>query len=421
MTMRDSRLTGVSAFKELHELYESLRELGADVGFWEAQGGAGTYKPETLAKVEDLISEGDVELAWPAIAAYERLHYEQPDIKKALSSYQAAVDEAPGPSTHAELGYLLLRRAKVEPAPLGAFDLEDSKTQLDEHLAPGPTLPGGARSELIKLALDAYGRAYGNNVYFLGLDNPEDEIHPWQQIFVLDGLRVIFREMDLLDLEELACHIYDDWTRAMDRDFYEDPDAWRFERRFGETRGIILGRLVRDPANRDAARQRIAAELGELMNELPRSACQYLVSAEILAKVLDMKGDWAPVVNEYSKAVESLLKDRIGHYLDDNPHKPLALLLRNAINGNKRHEVRRFSRLSLSTFKDALERVTSQLADKRLRPLANDLVKLVPLRTKATHAGEAWKVFYEQAETVQDLCMRVEPPGLVRLLAELKL
>lgn len=446
-----SRLEYIGSWEEQEELLKKLEELGADVHFWDGESAPAKPTPDRLIKAAELwnrhMAEGNFEKAdeaamaagtpwvWENVLSAVDSHFVGMCLPKgAVSLYASAIDEAPRPSVQAELGYLLLRRAGVDPLPLSEFDFVDPEPDFDECLLEGPIFAAQERPKAIRLALDAYARVYGYNYYWIGVEDPEGIVHPWLQLLALDGLRVIFLEDDRLHEAELTCRVYEAWTQVLGPDFYADPDAWRFQQHFVDT---LKQTLLANRQNRQTVGKSLAREFGDARNDLPSLTLTYLINGDILFQNLERKGDFASAVNEYSKAVEAALQDALGRYGDRSPSEPFPVALRQAVDEVRKRRTQHLSRISLSTFKNALSIVSSDAMKKALfsgwirktTPGADEswadqmviqLKALVPPRSRSDHAvqpGQPWKVSLEEAERVRDICLGADQPGLLRRLA----
>src|SRR6266545_2653059 len=217
------------------KLAYSLEELGANVSYWRERRSAHEVSASGAAlQCDVLLRAGD-------------LGAERGDGDEALAKYREAVDSAPGPRVHAQLGGLLLRRGGIEQPPVTELDIKDIPLsfELDKTLLDGPAMPPAKRRDLVHLAMDAYGWAYGSHLLWA------DETDPPDVWFVLDGLRVVFSEIDRWDLAGLVCDQYYLWVQALSEDHYDWPKAFfAFERRFAETRGFVRGREVESALQR---------------------------------------------------------------------------------------------------------------------------------------------------------------------------
>lgn len=313
------------------------------------------------------------------------------------------------------LGHQLLERCDADELPLCAEHFIGSYIEFGN----GDTLQVGYVSffdprveefsnepETLSLAIRAYGLAWLR--YWALAEKRSDA---WRALPALDGLRAAFLHADNLEALQAVNDTFWDWLEDWGLDRLCDD----FVANFRSSDAYLQGRLRRDPANRQLTRRKLAGELGAIWDRLPQVTRQYLINAEILFEHLDKKGDWSSAVNDYSKAVESLLRLRLGAYVDENPDTPVALILRTAVNGRRRKPVRKFANLSLSTFKDALGEIEGRLP-AMLAQVADHLRRLVPARTRATHATDVWKVSHDEAERAKNVSKTI-----IRLLADLRL
>ncbi len=370
----------------LDRLLDAIDQMGVDVAFWQHRWENRQYPIGSSVDTRALVAAAD-----------ELICEEEELTPWAITLYGLALDNAVSAAVQVEVAHLLLHRARVEPATKSEFDFPDFSRRvrcersggrlwfeilqaraavIDNSLIPGPPVPRHCRVELMRLALEAYGRSYAH--YLREEFEPQtlppyggivDRTDMWRQFLVLDGLRIVFQSMDRWDEMELVCDAYDVWYEnwcnlwnnildesptGLGADF-ESRDA-DFERRFAETRGMIQGRPLKDPANRNATGKVLSDEFGATWVELPKPAREYLINSRILSSRLHDKDDWAPAVNEDSKAVEALLRARLGRWLDRPSTHPRAMMIRSAVDDVRRRSTKQYSRVSLSTWKDALQR-----------------------------------------------------------------
>jgi hypothetical protein len=108
-------------------------------------------------------------------------------------AWEAAIEASPNRKVQAEVGYLLLDRAGVDPLPLCESDFSGHLFSWgDDEFIPKADiiedLRGGPRSVppdgLIRLAIRAYGAAWSQASPY----GPR----AWGRLIILDGLRVAF-------------------------------------------------------------------------------------------------------------------------------------------------------------------------------------------------------------------------------------
>jgi hypothetical protein len=188
-----------------------------------------------------------------------------------------------------------------------------------------PELPSSLRSKVLNLALTGYARVYAHNLFWAGADHPEDYVDMWLQLLTLDGLRVIFLELTRLDLAEMTCKTYDAWSSVMGHEFKGNPDAWRFERNFAETRGFVWAwrgegyagntpslpkaTPVRSEATRELSLEELDTVLPSIERRLPAMALDHIET--------EMEDQWSRLsqdVKGYLQAAEeSYLRQRFAH------------------------------------------------------------------------------------------------------------
>jgi tetratricopeptide (TPR) repeat protein len=285
-------------------------------------------------------------------------------IDQALDVYREALDESPRPKVHSELGRIIADRAGLlgrlvvaarmdadedDPTPiLSSIDFTGSQTEiLDEDILKHPL--GSHSQELLRLALDAYGRAYSAQVRQATdaeLGRLEAESLFFEHCLVLDGLRAIFLEMNKLREAEIVCQLFEIWNLLITEQGGEAAGL-DFQRRFSQTLGILEGRRIeatiqqavletrRAVVLQDAdafadkfldrfkalqgpvpnrtqteIRSELVALMGAVLEGLPDPSLQALIDAEWLRQLLDKANahDYGAVLIGYGKALEGLMR-----------------------------------------------------------------------------------------------------------------
>ena len=350
--------------------------------------------------------EGDPQLLEDATTEY----------KRAFELYSLAVSSARSPVAAAECGYLLLRRCGIEEDALtpltedGGFQ-PDTLVHLQQACLPGGEPTCSTPEDLLQLATQSYGRAFRFDDAWLKNRKKKDADERWYyaaEWMALDGLSVAFRELgDWAAVKETCLVFLGRWGYSGD-----DQDQELYLR----CQKFLREALAKLPGSRKLFTERCSVRYSDIWEKLPTPVRQYLVSALQLEETLTGEMDWSGLVIDYAKAVESLLRIRLGAYVDDNPDTTVARMLRTTINRRRRMPVRRFSNLALSTFKDGLKDIEPLHRDSTLKQLAQSLERLADIRGRAAHADEIWKVPREEAEMAKNVSETV-----LRLLAGLRL
>ena len=280
--------------------------------------------------------------------------------QEALKFYRQALEESFRPSLQVELGCLFLHRAgakerlsaQLEPFVLSELDLsDDTGVELLKRvdLLKPFAEESGIKSELLRLALEAYGRPYGYNTWRAsrpGHIRNADDIF-FSQCLVLDGLKAVFLAMDKAQearLTSIVFHIWSDVVEGQNGDLYP-----AFNLRFGFFEGVERGRelersvqlaiaetrqtvVLGDPdafsdsvAEKVLRRQRLVPEqsrqeidnnlresMGEVWNALPGTIRQRLIDAEYDLSTEPSGHTHLGVILQYASIVEALLKERSG-------------------------------------------------------------------------------------------------------------
>jgi len=334
---------------------DTLVALDVDLQFWDRRGIQTPDADIEAMAVEEILHRGDVTGALDilrsgcgGIGTYVLIRLADLFVGEgkdddALDFYDQAVRWAANPGIQAETGYLLAHRARIQQSPSWEVDWEGDPTGevIRKDLIPGPASSSSARPKLTRLALEAYGMPYD---YYLqeavgsSADEPAADTDMARQIFVLDGLRILFLEHGMLRDADLTCSVYDIWNEVA-KGRFEDVEI---ERRFAETRGYVAGRstertlfeasdIVRTLEDRERARtfarwvgeeiskparSEVAQyeatckdKLGPVWDALPPATKWDLAEAEYLRSIEHPKDfEWSPVVLLYGRATEALLQ-----------------------------------------------------------------------------------------------------------------
>lgn len=324
------------------------------------------------------------------------------------------------------LGRALLERCDAKELPLcednflgSIFDFGGGdQLQIDYFCFVDPTVETFPNEpETVSLAIQAFGLAW-----FYYRERSAKRSDAWRALQSLDGLRTSFLHTNDVEALEAVSETFWDWIEDWDLPGGGSSDD--FVSNFRSSDAYVQGRLHRDPANRRVAGQTLSKMLMDTWEHLPQLSREYLINAEILFAHLDKKGDWSSAVNEYSKAIEVLLRERLGRQLDEGHPTNFARALGSAIDKARRGPTRRYSRVSLSTFSQALAEIGPRLKQQPLSQVGNNLGKLIQVRSRAAHAvgvgeGRPWKVSRQECEQVRSICLGPSHDGLVHTLASL--
>ena len=280
--------------------------------------------------------------------AQESLDSGAPEVAMAL--YRAAVELVPRVSGLVEVGRVLLKQAGVETLPYDPWDLDEGEGMelfVNDDVFQASIVPPPLRREVLNLAREAYGRAYGHYLWWTGVDSEYAVIDQWRQLLVLDGLRVVFLALDDFESADLTCRVFSRWTEVMGDEFSEySKDALLIKSGFSDTEGFVRGRrveeviqqaveearrkvVVSDPgafarqvaetvaaqlgpplATRAQIERQLDDMMGEAWRDLADSIRQFLIDGEWLRDYLESADahDFGSVVVYYAKAVEGYLR-----------------------------------------------------------------------------------------------------------------
>jgi hypothetical protein len=272
--------------------------------------------------------------------------------------YEYALEVAPRPNLHNEIGAILLERAGIEEDAL--FESDGSTVVISARefggaeirswdQEDGPMMPEHS-SRLVQLAADAFARAYGHYAPEFPSDvSPTLDMYN-QASSALDGTRVAAQELGLHDLQ---------WPLYLEHclldEAVEQRPGWmvefaqRFAYSLGLSRGLERGREGHDaileanrvidspvrpglvdeltnalakairsaPADQLREAETLAAGLaGPAWVELPTKVRDDLAQAEYMERIAYHSSfNWAPVALLYCFAVERLLCDVFGSEL----------------------------------------------------------------------------------------------------------
>lgn len=223
-----------------------------------------------------------------------------------FQAYELAVGAAPNRKIQAEVGYLLLQRARVDAPPLCDDDFSDfssvrgeeilhPKGEITSDLGPGPEF--FPPSDVLRLALEAFGVAWKDGTPYGPMS--------WGRLVVLDGLRVALTALEDLDSADAVCN-------AALTLMYEEQDLlWEsFQPGFLETKAYVRGRRLTTKRSRSEYQARFRSQFGFLAEHLSPETTFPLVDAEILRDQLPATAgiDWAACVMYYCKALEAELR-----------------------------------------------------------------------------------------------------------------
>lgn len=195
------------AAQGVHSRFWPGRESGCQLeGDWESE----VVKPEW----RDLLGEPAAGLGERGMGSFRRfvllpmivggiLSRERRE-EEALKWYEAALEHAPNPWVQSELGYVFLERAGVEALPACAAHLD--KAEVIGEV--GEPVVFADRSAMLRLALQAFGRAWGYT-YTMVHAYGEDQ-DPAFGLMTLDGLRVTLLELGHTSVVAKVCEFWSD-------------------------------------------------------------------------------------------------------------------------------------------------------------------------------------------------------------------
>jgi hypothetical protein len=351
---------------------------------------------------------------------------------EALTLYGAALEHAPNPWIQSELGYLFLERAEVEPLPLCAADLDKAEV----IGKPGESIPFPDRSAMLDLALQAFGRAWSYTytpVYVL-----EDEPDLAFEVFTLDGLRVTLQELRHRQGLVAVSDVFEGFIEFDPSGIGEYVSRLGVWRNFNEARRELLREPPPDAPELHV--EKCARQFGSYWEALTERARLLVYEAEdefsrLTAQTLR---DWGGLTNKYCRALESILRQRLGATIDAEG-APLTDLLRSVLRRVKGERPRwwgfkgldfvQFSRLlgaipedqdALSEFRPFLERNAPGKEDFYLRELPEKLRELAQeYRKPSSHDDPTRLVSRRELVRLRGLLLPNLADGHPGLLAQL--
>jgi hypothetical protein len=237
--------------------------------------------------------------------------------EQALDCYWAALQNAPNPWIQSELGYLLLERAGVQSLPACAADLD--KAEVIGKV--GGAVPFPHRSRMLDIALQAFGRAWAytyTQVYLIECD-PDLAFG----LLTLDGLRVTFLELGHTPgLEAVRDWFWDVVDHVFDQKELDYARDLGLLRSFREA-DILLPQGSAQAPMPDVQEydERCAHRFGPYWGLLPERARTLVADGEYaFDRLPESIRDWGVVAMWYFKALEWVLRQRLGAKIDDDPH-----------------------------------------------------------------------------------------------------
>ena len=336
----------------------------------------------------------------------------------AVNLYKRTVRRARSPLASAECGYLLLQRCGLDKRHLTPLDdiqgfPVDSLVHLGNWYLRNPLATTKTQGDLLRLAVKAFGRVFRfieerTSLRDEDLDEEIAGATAGDRWMVLDGLSIAFKELGDWNGVKQACLTFlDHWEGDVAGEGYQEL--------YARCQEFLREALANLPGDRNFFGSRCSVRYADIWESLPDMTREYLVDAVMSEETLGSDRDWSAVVNDYAKAVESLLRDRLGKYLDENPNVDLSRRFGTAVNGRRKWPVHSFRNLSLSTFKDALQKIQAESSDPILKRLGQHLRQLVLTRTRAAHSADEEglrKVSRDEAERAKGLSQ-----AILRLLA----
>ncbi len=319
---------------------------------------------ESLAEI--YTEKGDTEAA---AKAYEKV------AEAASKAHEALLKDYSNPQDLCWLGYLLLQRCDVDELPLCAdhfnwsvIDFGNNDTLVVSHFpfSDAAVQEFANEPETLRLATRAFGLAW---LYYYKYKQSEKKSDAWQALPALDGMRVAFFHGDNLEALQAVVDTFYEWVENWDfgtglccDEFvanFRATDAYLLGRRKApavggpdllETQRLIIWQLkellsevrAREMSSQDmellaagvseAVAQRLgrirsykvealeaplAREFADRWMQLPRAVQRLIKQAEYVRSVFQdvVDADWAPVVVQYIRAAETLLR-RLGEQLD---------------------------------------------------------------------------------------------------------
>lgn len=238
--------------------------------------------------------------------------------EEALKWYEAALEHAPNPWVQSELGYVFLERAGVKSLPACAARLD--KAEVIGQV--GEPVVFADRFLMLKLALEAFGRAWGYS--YTAESTLEDDPDPAFDLLTLDGLRVTFIELGHTLGVNKVCQFF--WELV---EYFREPYDWpeltesarslNLLRSFGEP-DMLLRRAADalPPETLQQYEEKCARRFGPYWDALPEMARRLVRENEYsIAVITDPTyKDWGGVTMNYCRAIESVLRERLGAKID---------------------------------------------------------------------------------------------------------
>lgn len=237
------------------------------------------------------------------------------DTNDALLIYRLALRWGLHPKVQAELGYLFLQRAGVKILPLCEDDTEvgihdwDPECWIHDQVKEAPLFPDGKC--MAELALQAFGAAWA-----FYENSPYHEAATLGGLLALDGMRVAAETLDDVELLSAVCRAFRDWLDGRAADYSDvDEHASVFK-----SLEIRLARAEGSLKPSKVQRKKLSQQLGSQLAcfwELPSEVQDRLVDAEFWRLILtEPEVDRSPVVQEYFRALEAMMRVRVGEALD---------------------------------------------------------------------------------------------------------
>jgi len=317
----------------LHEFNE-LSAQGVHSRFWpgresgcqlEGDWGSEVVKPESRDLVRQVLPLSEESRTLRSFNEFVILPIVVGDMlsgeghgEQALTCYRAALENAPNPWVQSELGYVFLERAGIDALPACAAHLD--KAEVIGEV--GEPVVFADRFLMLKLAFEAFGRAWGytnTTVYTL-----EDDPDPAFELLTLDGLRVSFIELRHTLGVEKVCQSF--WELVECAKFFDCAELTECARgldllrRFDETHMLLLQRAA-DALPPDTIQQyegKCARQFGRNWDDLTPMARMLVAHNEYsIAVTTDPTyKDWSGVTINYCRAIESVLRERLGAKID---------------------------------------------------------------------------------------------------------
>ena len=293
----DDRIPHVAAMcRELGEILDECYLQGAEP------------HPERWEPPSDVI--GIVELGdWCVGKGYMDL---------ALPVYRLAARWSLHPKIQTEVGYLFLQRAGVKSLPLCEHDIKEGGSDWDPECWIHDELKETSIFPDVKctaeLALQAFGSAWA--FYYNGPYYPASALGG---LLALDGMRAAADTLDDVELLSAVCTAFRDWLgdRLVNSGEEEclEPVEKELRIRFARAEGSLEPRRQ---VERAKLAPQLESEFGDSWELLPAEVRDRLVDAEYWRLTLgEPEVDRSPVVLEYCRALEAMMRVRIGKALDD--------------------------------------------------------------------------------------------------------